>query len=302
MKWKKLGLLFSGDSEVDWYVSHASLPVPALLDGDTYRVFFSGRDERNRARIGFFDFLLEEKAKVVNVSKQAILDLGVLGAFDDNGVTSSWITQHNSKYFCYFTGWTLGVTVPFYFFIGLATSSDLDTGFQRISTAPILDRTSLDPYLTASPCVLLEGNLWRMWYVSGQRWESNAGMIRHYYHIKYAESKDGIRWNPTGKICIDFKNENEYAISRPCVLFEDGIYRMWYSFRGESYKMGYAESVDGINWTRMDEQAGLEPSLEGWDSQMVEYPYVFRHKNQLFMLYNGNGYGKTGVGLAVLEE
>jgi predicted GH43/DUF377 family glycosyl hydrolase len=302
MKWKKLGLLFSGDSTADWYVSHAALPVPVLLDGDTYRVFFSGRDKQSRARIGFFDFLLQEKLKILDISKQPALDLGELGAFDDNGVTSSWITQHNEKYYCYYTGWSLGVTVPFYFFIGLATSSNLDSGFKRISHAPILDRNSTDAYLSASPCVLREGNLWRMWYVSGQHWEAKADGPRHYYHIKYAESKDGIQWNRTGKICIDFKNKDEYALARPCVLLENGLYRMWYSFRGEAYKIGYAESVDGIDWTRMDDQVGLEPSLQGWDSQMVEYPYVFRHKKRLFMLYNGSGYGRTGIGLAVLEE
>ncbi|MBZ5674970.1 MAG: hypothetical protein LAP61_12065 [Acidobacteriia bacterium] len=65
--------------------------------------------------------------------------------------------------------------------------------------------------------------------------------------------------------------------------------------------MGYAESKDGIAWQRLDELAGLTVSPEGWDSEMVEYPCVFPHQEKLYMLYNGNGYGKTGVGLAIEE-
>jgi hypothetical protein len=77
---------------------------------------------------------------------------------------------------------------------------------------------------------------------------------------------------------------------------------MWYSFRGNSYRIGYAESPDGITWTRRDEEAGIEISESGWDSEMLTYPWVFRHENTMYMLYNGNSYGKTGVGLAVASR
>jgi hypothetical protein len=77
---------------------------------------------------------------------------------------------------------------------------------------------------------------------------------------------------------------------------------MWYSFRGLSYRIGYAESDNGISWTRCDSLAGIDVSKSGWDSEMIEYPFVFDHKGERFMLYNGNGYGKTGFGIAVLEN
>ena len=77
---------------------------------------------------------------------------------------------------------------------------------------------------------------------------------------------------------------------------------MWYSHRGETYRIGYAESEDGLAWQRKDEEAGPDVSGAGWDSEMVEYPFVFDHEGERYMLYNGNGYGKTGVGLAVLDR
>ena len=52
---------------------------------------------------------------------------------------------------------------------------------------------------------------------------------------------------------------------------------MWYSYRGDAYRIGYAESVDGLEWERKDEEAGIDVSADGWDSEMIEYPCVFEH-------------------------
>jgi hypothetical protein len=236
------------------------------------------------------------------VSEEPVIGIGPLGSFDDSGATISWIVKHAGREYLYYTGWSLGVTVPFYFYIGLAVSKDGDEGFVRVSRAPILGRSDVDPYLTASPCVLIEDDLWRMWYVSCVRWQIVHSRPRHYYHIKYAESLDGIRWRREGRICIDFQSPDEYSISRPCVVRTSNIYRMWYSYRGTSYRLGYAESADGLHWVRKDDQVGIDVSDSGWDSEMIGYPFVFGHEGQEYMLYNGNDYGKTGIGLAVLDS
>ena len=125
----------------------------------------------------------------------------------------------------------------------------------------------------------------------------NDGKPQHRYHIKYAESVDGIEWKREGVVCIDYASEDEYAISRPCVIRDGGLYRMWFASRGESYRIRYAESVDGLSWTRGE--SGIDVSEGGWDSEMLAYPYVFTRGADYYMLYNGNGYGKTGIGLAL---
>jgi hypothetical protein len=48
----------------------------------------------------------------------------------------------------------------------------------------------------------------------------------------------------------------------------------------------------------MDDSGGLDVSAAEWESEMVTYPLVIRRKHTLWMLYNGNGYGRTGIGLA----
>jgi hypothetical protein len=78
-------------------------------------------------------------------------------------------------------------------------------------------------------------------------------------------------------------------------------YRMWYACRGAAYRIGYAESEDGIRWAAG--RRGRERRLRiRVDSKMIAYPCVLDHVGHRYMLYNGNGHGKTGIGLAVVEH
>jgi len=301
--WRKLGLLLAPDGQLSWARTHVAVPVAVPLDSQRYRVFVTGRDSEGRSNIGHFELnFTSDPPSAGPLSDLPALSPGQLGCFDDRGAMSSWVVTHQGRQLHYYTGCNLGVTVPFYFSIGLAVSDDGGKTLKRFSQGPILGRSSVDPILTASACVLLENEIWRMWYVSAAKWVSATPRAKHYYHIRYAESQDGISWRPTGKICVDFRDAKEYAISRPCVLHENGLYRMWFSHRGASYRIGYAESSDGLEWERHDDYVGLDVSASGWDSEMIEYPFVFRRGQRLYMLYNGNGYGATGVGLAVLDE
>ena len=299
-RWIKKGLICAPPGDPDWLHTHAALPVVDPTS-NLHRIYFSSRDKAGRARIGYFEINMDAAQRVLRVSEKPVIALGSMGAFDESGVTTSWIVNHQGKKYHYYSGWSLGVTVPFYFYVGLALSEDGGESHQRVSLAPILERNAIDPYLTASPCVLVEDGRWRMWYVSGTGWKMKDDRPRHYYHIKYAESSDGIHWNREGVVCIDYQSTEEYAIARPCVIKEGGIYKMWYSYRGNNYRIGYAESVDGIKWTRKDRDSGIDVSESGWDSEMIEYPFVFEHKGVHYMLYNGNDYGRNGIGLAVLD-
>lgn len=301
-RWQKLGRLYDPAGLHPWAMTHAAVPVAVPIGGDRYRVFVTGRDAESRSHIGYFELDLSGREPLVSpLSDSPVLCPGGLGCFDDRGAMTGSVVVNGNRQFHYYTGWNLGVTVPFYFTVGLALSDDGGATLRRFSDGPVLGRSIGNPLLAASAFVLVEQERWRMWYVSGSRWVPATPRPKHYYHIRYAESRDGIRWEATGKVCIDYKNADEYAISRPCVLREGRTYRMWFSHRGESYRIGYAESRDGLNWQRRDEEVGLDVSDAGWDSEMIEYPYVFRNRNRLYMLYNGNGYGLTGVGLAVLE-
>jgi hypothetical protein len=69
-----------------------------------------------------------------------------------------------------------------------------------------------------------------------------------------------------------------------------------------SYRIGYAWSTNLKDWMRADDEAGIEPSPAGWDSTMMAYPYVVKVGDRTLLFYNGNGFGRTGIGYAQFDE
>lgn len=303
--WKKLGLIYCPDGETGWMLTHAMMPVIDVYENDIAKIYFSARDIKGRSQGVFIEINLNDPFEIINISKEPVLKLGQLGAFDDSGIMPTCLVNHNDKKYLYYNGWTLGKNVPFFSFNGVAISDDGGKTFLKKSRGPaVLFSNETDPYSTFAPYVLIDDGKWKIWYVSLIKWTEEEGKLKHYYNIRYAESDDGINFKREGIVCIDFKNEFEYAIARPFVMKENGIYKMWYSYREgkgiNTYRIGYAESDDGIKWNRMDEKINLDISETGWDSEMIEYSYLYDFKGMRYMLYNGNSYGKTGVGLAVL--
>ena len=138
-----------------------------------------------------------------------------------------------------------------------------------------------------------------MYYVSGVEWLTKD-LPR--YNIKIGTSNDGKHWKRDGTVCIDFKNKNENALARPYVIYDDFKWKMWFAFKGKNYEIGYAESKDGHNWQRLDNENTLSKGKSSFENEMVEYAAVINHKNKYFMFYNGNNYGIDGICLAVSHE
>lgn len=299
--WRRLGQLeLDTTAAASWARTHAALPIAVPRGDRTWDVYLSLRDDQGRSRIGRTILRLDPRPALAPLDPSPVVDLGPLGAFDDSGVTSSCLVRQQGRTYLFYTGWSLGVTVPFYLAAGVAVSEH-GRPFERPSPAPLLDRAAVDPFLSASPYVFVDEGRWRMWYISGTSWERGPDGPRHRYHVKYAESNDGLQWDRSGIVCVDYADEGEHAFGRPCVVRDADVYRMWYASRGDRYVIGYAESHDGVLWQRLDAKRGLMPATTGWDSEMVEYPFVFDADGRRYMLYNGNGYGRTGVGLAAWE-
>jgi hypothetical protein len=84
-------------------------------------------------------------------------------------------------------------------------------------------------------------------------------------------------------------------------MFEDGVFKMWYSMRGSAYRIGYAESPDGIHWERSPANPILDVSPHGWDSDMVEYPEIDAHNAEYRMWYCGNKFGSVGFAEGIAD-
>ncbi len=297
MFWEKIGQIFVPDGTSEWMASHATHPVAEKQEGHVYKIYFTCRDKQNRSTGAFVLIDIRKPQEILEVSQTPVITAGEAGYFDDSGCQISCLVSTEAGSFLYYLGWNLGVTVPFRNSIGLAIREKEGSPFKKYSLAPIVDRDSIDPLTMSYPWVLHEKGIWRMWYGSHLSWKNEQFEMIH--NLRYAESTDGIHWAKSKEavLSLDF-DAGEFAISRPCVIHHEGLYRMWFSSRYQHYQMGYAESADGFNWQRSS-RAILANSTQGWDSESVEYASVFRHDGKLFMLYNGNNYGKTGFGLAV---
>lgn len=300
MKWKKLGHIYEPTGSMKWARSHAANPVAENIGGDYFKIYFSTRDDQNRSSIGYIVIDINEPERILEESQEPILKPGDLGMFDDCGASIGCVIAVGEARFLYYMGWNLSVTVPWKNAIGLAISETPGKPFKRYSRFPIICLDEVDPYTISYPWVIIESRQFRMWYGSNLKWGPKKSDMLHV--IKYAESEDGIHWKRENKVVIDSESDEEYAICKPCILKDKEEYLMWFCSRGDKYCIQIAKSRDGIQWQRLGKDLGIDVSQFGWDSEMIEYPFVFDHKDRRYMLYCGNGYGKTGFGMAIKDH
>jgi len=302
--WKKLGLLYapSGKNCHPKLISHAANPLAVYLEDDVYRIFFSGRDINNRSSVGAVDIDIV-KRKIVQKHFNPFFIHGNEGSFYQDGVSIGNCYEVDGVKYMLFMGWQNTTNSHWRGDIGrLIVKPDLTLELDK--GTPFIGIDTVVPIRLSYHWVLkdeVEG--YKMWYGSTTTWDAGNGEMLHV--INYASSLDGHNWQRQG-LCIPYEINKAQAFSRPTVIgnSQQG-YQMWFSYRsgsGEKYRIGYAFSQDGSKCELALESSGINISSEGWDSEMIEYPFVFNHKGEYYMLYNGNGYGKTGFGLAILEE
>lgn len=303
-KWTKRGLLYECDTRTPAGYSYAAWPTPYVISKELIRVYFASRNEKNFSSIFYLDLKMSQNsAQVVSLGSRPVLEPGLPGLFDDCGVSPSCICEIKGETFLYYTGWNLQQQIPFQTFCGIAKLSDDRSRAEKLSIVPILDRCRQEPFSVGSVFVnyFANSNKHTMWYESCMNWNLQKTKPESFFSINLAYSLDGIQWSRTFLKTVQ-PNIEETIVARPSVLYENNFYHMWYSTKKSGrYSLGYAVSQDGERWTRKDAEIEIFGPDSGWDSEQICYPYVFIHKGKKFMLYNGNGYGKTGFGLAILE-
>lgn len=310
--WHKRGLIYCPTGENVWDYAYAHVVCTDDTENGILRVIYSARNTKGQCIPGIIDLDKSDFSSVVKVHKEPILELGEIGTFDDCGIMPTWLLHHpNGEKWLYYIGWTVRNTIPYHNAIGLAVSTD-GIHYEKKFKGPVISTIPTESQFSGSCCVLYDEGIFKMWYLNCTEWIVINGLPEPAYHIKYAESADGIYWNRRGIVAIDYIDGKPSGISRPSVIKEaDGSYSMWYSFRemhdfrgkkpAGAYRIGYATSPDGINWTRRDKEVGISRSETGWDSEMIEYPMVFDLNGDRHLFYNGNTFGKTGFGWAMLQ-
>jgi predicted GH43/DUF377 family glycosyl hydrolase len=249
---------------------------------------------------------------IIGISNHCVVELGELGCFDEHGIFPINVLRDGNKVLAYTTGWNRKVSVSVDASIGLAISHDEGRTFQKQGKGPVLSASLHEPFLIGDAFVARYEDLYHMWYIYGTKWKKivESDPLDRVYKIAHATSEDGINWHREGRqIIVDRLNADECQ-ALPTVFYMDGVYHMYFCYRqahgfrtqsNSAYRIGYAHSVDLLNWERDDSNTGIDVSGEGWDSQMQCYPHTFKLDENVYMLYNGNEFGRFGFGLAVLE-
>jgi predicted GH43/DUF377 family glycosyl hydrolase len=305
MKIEKRGLIYAPDNGDWWRMRYAMMPTPVYIpEKKCIRIFFGITDNEIYGRTTFLDVDQSDPSKVLTGPTKILLDLGEHGTFDDSGAIPSSVIIDYDDIKLYYVGFQRVTKVPYMLFSGLATTKNIDNFFVRVSTSPIIERTANSPYSNAAPFVIKQNDLYKMWFWEGERWVSINGKKYIQAVISYAESEDGLLWSIKKKGCIKPSVTSEFSVGRPWVLYHKNKYRMFYSVRyiDKLYRIGYAESINGIDWDRKDNEICIDVSEEGWDSEMICYPAVVTVQNKTYLFYNGNNNGETGFGYAELVD
>lgn len=319
MRWRKVGKIFDPTQYKlpNNCVQFAQSPQALIFD-HFVRIYFSTRslDENTGKYLSHIAFVDMKKNlhDVIQVSDNTVIPLGGLGCFDEHGIFPMSVVRYGNKVYGYTCGWNRRVSVSVDTAIGLAISHDGGLTFQRIGDGPILAASLHEPFLVGDGFVKVIGGLFHMWYIFGTDWKRFSAETPpdRIYKIGHALSNDGINWfKEEARQIIPDRLSAEESQALPTVIEINGRYHMFFCYRQSSdfrnnrdrgYRIGHAWSDELVNWTRDDDNPHLAVTPNDWDSDMLCYPHVFKCDGKIFLLYNGNEFGRYGFGLALLEH
>lgn len=317
MKWLKHGKIFDPTQHQlpNGCVQFAQSPQALVFD-EFVRIYFSTRsidpvNGKYLSNIAYVD-MKKNLRDVICVSQQPVIPLGDLGCFDEHGIFPMSVMRHGDAVYGYTCGWNRRVSVSVDTAIGLAISRDDGQTFQRIGTGPVLAASQNEPCLVGDGFVKVINHVFHMWYIFGTGWKKYATDTApdRTYKIGHATSADGIEWTKEEARCIipDRLGSDE-SQALPTVIGIGKRHHMFFCYResfdfrqttGRGYRIGHAWSDDLVNWVRDDEQPQLAGTPNDWDSDMQCYPHIFECDEKIYLLYNGNEFGRYGFGLAEL--
>lgn len=315
LRWEKLGKIFDPRDHKLNHDNHSYAQAPqTLVFNDFVRVFFSIRTVDSTSKflshICYVDFTKDFK-NILKIADREVIGLGRLGCYDEHGIFPLNILAHGDRILGFIGGWSRRRSVMIDGSIGLSISADNGATFTRIGDGPIMAPTLVEPFLVADPCVRFYNDKFHMWYIFGRNWITSPASLspERVYKIAYAHSTDGINWTREGRFIIPDTLSQDECQALPTVLQFGGKTHMFFCYRHatnfrsdptRAYKLGYAFSEDLATWHRADTSADFVGNVDTWDSDMMCYPHLFSVDDNVFLLYNGNEFGKHGFGLARL--
>ncbi|MBI5792002.1 MAG: hypothetical protein HZA63_11045 [Rhodocyclales bacterium] len=317
MKWRRLGRIFDPEqfNLIEGQCGYAQSPQALVCDGFV-RIYFSTRVRDSHgmfvSHVAYVDFD-PGLGRIIDHSRGPVIRLGPLGSFDEHGIFPMNVLRVGDEIHAFTTGWSRRRSVAVDAAIGWARSHDGGRTFEKFGEGPILAASLDQPFLVGDAFVAHFDDRFHMWYIHGTKWiqASPEQQPDRVYKIAHASSADCIDWTRSSRPLVADRLGADECQALPTVVRLGDRYHMWFCYRhatdfrtnpARGYRIGHASSADMVSWQRDDDEGGLAPSPDGWDSEMLCYPHAFHHAGRLYLLYNGNEFGRFGFGLAVLEQ
>jgi predicted GH43/DUF377 family glycosyl hydrolase len=278
----------------EWYVNGPSV----IFNGTAYQLWYTGSNGVN-AKVGY-----ATSADGLSWSKNPanpVMNNGP-GPWDSVHAAAPSVVYDGISYHMWYCGFD-GTNWR----IGYATSPD-GIAWTKSGSNPVLDLGSpgdWDGVWVHDPTVIFDGVTYHMWF---------GGYDGVKARIGYATSPDGINWSPyAGNLCSGTSGDGcvfdigpvgawDYnGIEDSMVVLDGNTYMMWYSgYDGLNPRIGFATSMDGINWTRHSGNPVLDLGPSGyWDDSFIYEPTVVVEGSNVKMWFGAHDGAKTRIGYAV---
>jgi len=269
-------------------------PGPVIKDGSIYKMWYAA------SLAGQYAIGYATSPDGINWTKYAsnpVFEKGVASSWDESRVTFPSVIKEDSTYKMWYEGSNSADVRQ----IGYATSTDGINWTRYVSNPVVTPSQSWCNLDVSNPSVIKDGSTYKMWF--GGAYSGDVD------RIGYATSSDGTSWsmyggNPVVPVGGGGAWDDRH-IHWPFVIKEDSTYKMWYGgYDGTGitgYKIGYAESSDGITWSKDSNNPMFGGEAGTLCSQYAYGQSVLRDGESFQMWFGGSDGTYNQVGYFSLE-
>jgi hypothetical protein len=199
-----------------------------------------------------------------------------------------------------YIGWRRGdEAAPYTLFSGLAFSEDEGRSFEKVA-GPLLGPCTGERLFRTAPFMHREPDGFRLLYIGGDEFTvAENGRRLPVYSLMELRSQTPWRWEGPGRLLLEpDRRMAEIGFGRPVLYDISGRTVLMLSIRtGSGYTLVETPAEFDAG-QRPPFSAVLEPPFDDWEAEMTCFgaPCAVGEHDLLF--YNGNGFGRTGLGLA----
>ena len=242
---------------------------------------------------------LNDPLKIVDYSRESILELGEIGSFDEHGIVPTYIQDFGKTQYLHYAGYQKSKSAPFLIFSGKAVSNNYGKSWDKLSNTPYLDRNNSNTcFRVIHTIVNFEGKDF-YFFGGGSTWVRIEKRLVPMYDIKLLIREKNSSPKSVEKTVIPLNGLRR--IGRPNIYTRKrgfGMFLSTQSFEGQ-YRIAHTFSHDLLNW-----ESDLVPvnikNLPISCSEMTAYPNILMGEAVSYLFFNGNKMGLDGIHVATI--